>query len=230
MAMTEAAMKARADEHWSSHKPVGEPSRNAATIVITGRNFQFDADGNLATVVDTANIHVGDTVQWQWVNGFHTVTNGVDSGDPNHGTIFDQPLDNTHTTFSFTFNATGLFPYFCIVHEGAMSGAIRVTSLVGVGSTPLATLGFTRDPFPNPTRGGVSFSFALSQAGRVRAEVFDASGRRVALPLDLDLSVGPHDGAWDGRRSDGGRAGSGVYYLRLTLPGYIENRRITLAR
>src|SRR5262245_39471785 len=39
MPMTEAAMKALADDYWASHTPVGEPSKLAATIVITGRNF-----------------------------------------------------------------------------------------------------------------------------------------------------------------------------------------------
>ena len=230
MPMTEAAMKARADAYWASHKPVGTQSKHTADAIITARDFVFDADGNLATAVDTATIFVGETVEWEWVNGSHTVTNGTGSSDPNAGTIFNQQLDNTHTIVSFTFNAAGLYPYFCIVHEGLMSGFVRVQSPVGVVSGPFATVGFTRNPYPNPTRRGASFSYSLSRAGRARAEVFDAGGRMIAVPLDLDLGAGPHDGAWDGRRRDGRPAGPGVYYLRLRLPGYLESRRIILAR
>jgi hypothetical protein len=76
----------------------------------------------------------------------------------------------------------------------------------------------------------VSFGFALRQPGRVRAEVFDARGRRIAIVLDRDLGAGPHVGAWDGRTPGGAGAETGLYYLRLRLPGYERSRAIVIAR
>src|SRR5262249_47235073 len=84
-------------------------------------------------------------------------------------------------------------------------------------------------PHPNPSHGATSFRFALSTAGRARAEVFDVRGRRVATVLDRDLGAGAWDAAWDGK--DGGSlAAPGVYYLRLQLPGPIPGRTIVGAR
>ena len=95
---------------------------------------------------------------------------------------------------------------------------------------PGAALGFTAGPSPRPTRAGVSFGFALRTPGRVRAEVFDAPGRRVATVLDRDYAAGAHTGAWDGRTARGARADAGVYFLRLRLPDYDRSRAIVIAR
>ncbi|HET7250146.1 MAG TPA: hypothetical protein VFI79_09895 [Gemmatimonadales bacterium] len=230
MPMSEAAMKQRADRWWATHPRVGKQSSAAATVTVNVVNYQFNADGNPLTPVDTVKIHVGDTVMWQWVQGTHTVTNGTGSLDPSSGTIFNVPMDSTDPTFSYEFGTPGLYPYYCVIHEGTMAGYVQVQTAAGVGPAPGARLGFTRDPHPNPARRGVSFSFGLPRAERARVEVFDADGRRVAIPIDLELGAGAHDGAWDGRRADGGFARAGIYYLRLTLPGCRESRRVTLTR
>ena len=230
MPMTEAAMKERAARWWATHPRVGRPSTAAATVTVNVVNYQFDADGNPLTPVDTVRIHVGDTVMWQWLQGTHTVTNGTGSLDPSSGTLFNVPMDSADPTFSYEFDTPGMYPYYCMIHEGTMAGYVQVQMAAGVGPSPGAGLGFTRDPHPNPARRGVSFSFGLARAGRARIEVYDADGRRVAIPMDLELGTGAHEGAWDGRRSDGGLARAGTYYLRLTLPGYRESRRVTLIR
>lgn len=230
MVMTPEAMKQRFDRYWAKHKAVGTPSHLAAVAQVNVGDFYFDGDNNLSTVVDTIHIHLGDVVTWNWVSGFHTVTSGTDSGDPNAGLMFDQPMDSSHKTFSFQYNSPGYFPYFCFVHEGSMVGWVHVWESAGVTPVPVAKIGFTRDPSPNPTSRGVNFAFTLGAAGHVRADVFDANGRRVAQLINSDLTAGAHDAAWDGKRSDGRAADTGVYYLRLRLPGYDASRRVTFTR
>jgi len=230
--MTDAEMKQWSDVWWSTHKPVGLNATGGNPPAATFRavNFQFDLDNDPSTAVDTAKIEVGQTVAWQWIAGSHTTTNGQDSGDPQLGTLFDQPLTISNPTFSFTFNSPGTIPFFCRPHEGFMAGVVKVTSVTGVEPPSQAPLGFTRNPSPNPSAGGIQFSFTLREPGRVRAEVFDARGRRVAVPLDLDLAAGPHKGEWNGRGADGTRMPAGIYYLRLRLPGYQASRTVTLTR
>lgn len=230
MPMNAAAMKQRADLWWATHRPVGGSTHRAAAVTIQTMNYQFDIDGNPSTIVDTAFIHVGDTVMWQWVDGFHTATNGTGSGDPQAGVLFNAPLDNTHQTFSYTFNSAGTYPFFCFVHEGTMVGYVVVSAAAGVDPGTAGRIGFTRGPSPNPTLRGASFTFTLLLPGRARAEVFDTHGRRVAVPLDLELGAGAHEGVWDGRRTDGRPAEAGVYFLRLSVPGYTGTRAISLAR
>ena len=61
-------------------------------------------------------IEVGDTVQWIWSTGSHTVTSGTDLNDPEVGVLFDQPLNSSNPSFSHTFTQTGSQDYFCRPH------------------------------------------------------------------------------------------------------------------
>lgn len=229
--MTDAQMRAHANAWWSKHATVGAsaPAGTRANATVTVRNFQFDGDNNLSTQVDTVRIATGEAVIWAWVEGFHTITNGTGSMDPNAGTLFDQPSDNTHMGFVFAFGAAGTYPYFCRFHEGSnMRGVIVVSPPVSVGPGG-ARLGFVAGPEPNPTSSGVRFAYALATPGPVRAEVYDVRGRRVALISNRAQSPGSHTGEWDGS-TGAGRARAGVYYLRLRGPGFDQTRRFVIER
>lgn len=230
-AMSEAAMQ-RMGEAWFARHPE-TPSRTAGVITFADtvlvKNFVFDTDGNTANI-DTVKINEGDTVLWQWVNGSHTITSGTGSADPNAGVMFNANSNTANRQFQFTFPNAGVYPYFCVFHEGSnMIGYVQVQSLTGVPSSQPARAGFVTDPAPVPSRGGVAFRFALSRAGHARADVFDVRGRRVTTVLDAEYGIGVFPGAWNGRAAAGSRVASGVYYLRLTLPGSTATRRIVIA-
>jgi len=73
-------------------------------------------------------IIVGDEVEWDWSSGSHTVTNGTGPTDPNVGALFDALLTSANDSFSFHFDQTGDFPYFCRPHFSVdMTGIIHVT-------------------------------------------------------------------------------------------------------
>jgi plastocyanin len=71
-------------------------------------------------------IAVGDTVQWTWDSGGHTVTSGAScTSDGKFGT--GTTTENAGFTYSFRFTTAGSFPYFCVPHCGAgMTGTITV--------------------------------------------------------------------------------------------------------
>ena len=111
-----------------------------------------------------------------------------------------------------------------------MKGVVVVLSTAGVAmaADPGGPAGFVRPPWPNPTRGSLSFEFALRSAGRARATVFDVRGREVAVPLDRALEAGAWRAAWDGLTRAGSPAAPGVYYLRLELPGRVTTRAVAV--
>ena len=92
---------------------------------------------NIAYQPDPLEVAVGDTVTWtsedQGVR--HTVTSGEPAGETVPGVsegeaskpdgLFDGALDDAGTTFSFTFEETGDFAYFCEVHP-SMTGTVVV--------------------------------------------------------------------------------------------------------
>ncbi|MBC8426840.1 hypothetical protein H8E07_22225 [bacterium] len=82
-------------------------------------------------VPDDLTVTAGDTVEWIWSSGTHTVTSGTDLADPNIGVFFDDPLTSFSTTVTFLFDSTGDYPYFCRPHVGlGMTGIVRVTPSV----------------------------------------------------------------------------------------------------
>ena len=196
----------------------------------TASGFQFDTDHNTGTQVDTAHVSVGQTVLWQNLAGIHTVTNGTGSLDPAAGTLFDAGIDIDNNTFTFQFTQAGTYPFFCRVHESSnMRGVVVVTDPVAVGPLPgRQAIGFASEPEPNPTRHGVSFRLAMPTAGRAVLRVYDARGQLIAVPFDRDLGAGVWSVTWDGSTAGGGRAKSGVYFLRLVVPGDQSSRSVVL--
>lgn len=228
MPMTDAEMKRMMETYWATHKRVGTSSaQGQPAATFTAQNFFFDHNGS-----SEANILVGQSVLWQWVEGMHTITSGTGTKDPNMGNLFNQPSDTDNPQFTFTFTSPGTYPFFCSPHEiQDMRGTVVVSQPTGIEPLPgyATAVGFAAAPSPNPTSAGIGFRFALQTSGRARAEVFDVRGRRVATVVDRELPAGLFAGAWDGR-AGGVLAVPGSYYLRLRLPGFTDSRRFVVAR
>ena len=100
----------------------------ALAAVAGAATFQVTQSGTSFSPNDLT-INTGDTVEWVWTGGFHTVTNGTGAADPNAGTMFDATLSGGN--FSYTFTTAGDVPYFCRPHETfGMTGIIRVSDQV----------------------------------------------------------------------------------------------------
>ena len=83
---------------------------------------------------------------------------------------------------------------------------------------------------PNPFGGQTELSYGLPRGGRVRLDVFDVQGRRVASIVDRDEVAGWRSVVWDGRDMAGREVGSGTYFLRLESDVEVQVRKIVLAR
>jgi hypothetical protein len=84
--------------------------------------------------------------------------------------------------------------------------------------------------FPNPFNAQTTIAFQVSARERVRLEVFDVLGQRVALLWDGVLAPGWHRMEWDGRDHQSRPAGSGVYLYRLESGSRSQIRRMVLLR
>lgn len=235
--MTDAAMKAWVDTYYSQHPEVGlgqgpspafAPAGAFADTFTTPSN-RFDTDGNLNTGFDSTSIFVDEAILWINTHSSHTVTSGI-PGDADAGSLFDMSL-GAGVQRSFTFTNAGRFPFFCIPHSGTMRGVVNVRSLVGVipVSGEEGAIGFVSRPSPNPATNGVTFRFAVREAGRARLEVLDVRGRVVARPVEGDYGVGTYAARWDRASARWVRAPAGVYFLRLTVPGAQQSERVVIA-
>jgi hypothetical protein len=75
---------------------------------------------------------------------------------------------------------------------------------------------------PNPTRGNVTFAFALPRAGYAELSVYDLAGRKVASPAQGEFAAGEHDVACELALPPG------VYVYRLEAGGEAAARKLVV--
>jgi len=75
----------------------------------------------------------------------------------------------------------------------------------------------------------VTLRFEMKQPGRVRLEVFDVAGRRVAALVDGMRDAGRYEVAWTGD-ARAGRARRGTYFARLETPAGRSGATVFLGR
>ena len=79
--------------------------------------------------------------------------------------------------------------------------------------------------YPNPFNPATEISFRLPVATDVTLEIYNITGQKVATLIDGNLSAGEHRVSWDGRDHS-----SGVYFYRLTTPGFSDSRKMILLK
>jgi len=80
-------------------------------------------------------------------------------------------------------------------------------------------------PATNPIRVGAEIALGLPAPSRLRLEVFDLAGRRVATLLDGQGEV-RSIARWSGRSRSGASLPAGAYTLRLSAGGAVATRKI----
>lgn len=103
------------------------------------------------------------------------------------------------------------------------------TGLPDVGDGPeepgVPTAVVLHPGYPNPFNPSTMLAFDLPQPGRATLEVFDVTGRRVAVLFDEERPAGRHTVVWDAAG-----CASGVYISRLTAAGQVRTRRLVRLR
>lgn len=79
---------------------------------------------SISFVPNNKTISVGTTITWINKDAVvHTATSG-NPGNPSGS--FNSGNIQSGGTFSFTFDSTGTYPYYCIPHQNQMQGTITV--------------------------------------------------------------------------------------------------------
>jgi flagellar hook assembly protein FlgD len=88
---------------------------------------------------------------------------------------------------------------------------------------------FLARPLPDPSAGSTLLRFGLPAAGRARLEILDVAGRLVWHDEE-ELPAGEHAWRWSGEADQGGRAGTGLYFVRLVTPSGMRTERLVRLR
>ncbi|MFC1512360.1 T9SS type A sorting domain-containing protein, partial [Candidatus Latescibacterota bacterium] len=80
-------------------------------------------------------------------------------------------------------------------------------------------------PYPNPFNPSTTIGFTQTLPGRIRIEVYTATGQRVAVLFDDYNRAGTHTVTWDAQGEP-----SGVYFIRVSGNGHAATAGVTLVK
>ncbi len=133
-----------------------------------------------------------------------------DAFDTNGDGFFDRiDYDGDGQFDAYDLNLNGRLDLYLIPTGG-------FTNVQGSGSTNLPRKFSVSQNYPNPVHAGqaTTLRYALPKATRVRVEIYNVLGQRVATLLDKQQAAGWHEISWS-PRSASPPLPSGVYFLRV---------------
>jgi PKD repeat protein len=138
----------------------------AATFIVNvgqgGTYFKDQTSGTSNPSKTT--IHVGDTVEWNWVASTHSTTSGTCTSGGYYGGnctpdgVWNSGITSGPHTFTRTFNTAGTFHYYCAVHLAMMQGSVVVQA---AGTAPTAAFTFS----PTAPAMGTAVNFTDASTG-----------------------------------------------------------------
>jgi hypothetical protein len=136
--------------------------------------------------------------------------------------------------YDYPFSPAGPPPWPQFHHDSQRTGYVGTPILLGVGDKlgAPATLELAA-PRPNPARGAPRLAWGVpaGDVGRpVDLGVFDLSGRRVRTLASGPAHSGRFESVWDLRDAQGRTVANGVYFVRLSLAGRSESRKLAILR
>ncbi len=156
-------------------------------------------------------------------------------------TSFSVPAASSDTVaITFTPDAEAAYAETLVIESNA-PGSPTLVPLAGVGSSPVGVVSAAPSRFelracaPNPFgRDGTSIAYVLPRESAVSLAVYNVAGQEVARLVEGRQPAGVHAVRFPSGAAIAGRGGpalsSGVYFCRLTAPGFTETRRMVLVR
>jgi hypothetical protein len=139
--------------------------------------------------------------------------------------------------FTFIFDATQLEPnvisaIMALEHNG-FGGAteIPITMIVSVSGVEGEQFKIQNSKFkiypgyPNPFNPTTTIPFALPTEAKVKIEIYNLLGQRVAVLKDDIMQAGYHQTIWDGKSDSGLPIASGIYILKMEAKGTVVNTK-----
>ena len=172
---------------------------------------------------------VPNTIETEWYLDTELVESGTDTfywdtgaSGPGGHVIEVRATDKTtlvrNDPLEFLFSAV---EWHAIVEE-------NLTSIEGSEALPpRIRLG---QNYPNPFNPTTTIHYYLPTDSHVQLTIYDASGRLIATLVDRDEEAGERSIVWDGVNSSGGKAASGVYFIRLEAGSERVVRKTVLLR
>ena len=84
--------------------------------------------------------------------------------------------------------------------------------------------------YPNPFNPTTTITYQLPEETRVKIEVYNMLGAKIATLLDKKQKAGVHHVMWDGKDNAGNTAGSGIYFYKISTPEFEQTKKMLLIK
>ncbi len=188
----------------SAVAPTSGVSNTLVQLVITGSNLLY---GSTVDLVLNATTIPATGVYW---DGKDRIVANFNLAGAGNG-FYDVVVTNT-------YNASSV-----------LTDAFEVTGApTPVNNTPKEFV--LRPNYPNPFNPTTTIRYEIAARSHVELRVYDVNGSVVRSLVDEEMPAGSHVVQWNGRNDAGDPASSGVYFYRLTAPGFSDVRKMTLLK
>ena len=116
------------------------------------------------------------------------------------------------------------------VGDIGIDSILLTNGLVGIGPSPRVSAIRLAAPYPNPSRGAVTFALELPDTEPVRIQIIDVTGRSIRNAEIAGGASGPRTWMWDGRDDAGRPAPAGAYRVRASGDAGAISRPFTRIR
>jgi len=118
------------------------------------------------------------------------------------------------------------YRYRLEVSDSKGSRVLFETGSISMPALPLAL----HQNYPNPFNPSTTIRYYLPTRSHVALNVYDISGRLVARLVNGAQTDGVHSVEWNGENESGGRAATGIYFMRLEACGKNLTRKVVMMR
>jgi len=166
--------------------------------------------------------HSSDGLSWIDIPG--TLQTDYQCADTTTQTFrFENIVSNQYfRLYATKLNADSYGNYYCQIAE--MNMALDTT--VGIKTSRQSADSELLQNYPNPFHHTTTISYSLQKTENVSLEIYDILGHKVAHLVEKIQEAGTHTIQWDA--SDQEDYKGGFYFVRLTMEGRTESRKMIL--
>jgi len=84
--------------------------------------------------------------------------------------------------------------------------------------------------YPNPFTNKTMIAYSVAQKGKVKIEIFDASGRMVKTLVNGEQNIGSYALQWNGRDNNEKRVAQGIYFCKLETDKTTTIRKLAIVK
>ncbi len=170
-------------------------------------------------VPETLSIVTGDTVLW--INNgaiSHTATSGTDCTSDG---LWNSGLITPGNSFSFAFDSTADYPYFCIPHCNlGMIGLIRVQeSGIEIDETDSPSVFEFKNTTPNLFVDDIEITYEMKIRGYINISLYRIDGQLATTLVNGIQDNGIKSVFWDGKNRKGVESPDGIYFCIAEVKG-----------